>query len=131
MRRCPSCGFVADLHSFLVAVHSLKTAFFAVGCLMVISSALQLSLVSEREWSNLFLRVDHAQGNVYRKARSLSFSVKDILKGTPPPRVPKGLSRRASLCSESSTEEESDASFLSDDSSSFSPANDFKKEKAD
>jgi len=96
---------------------SLKTAFFAVGCLMVVASALQLSLVSERELSNLFSRVDKAQGRVIRQARSLSFTVKDILQE----RVGR---RRASMCSESSTGDISDTSVLFDDISSFVFADD-------
>ena len=87
----------------------------AVGCLMVIASILQLSLVSEREWSILFSRVDNAQVKAFGRARSLSFTVKDILQGITPPSPPKGLSRRASLYSDSSSDDASDASFLFDD----------------
>ena len=53
---------------------------------MTISSILQLSLISEREWSSLFSRVDRFHGKVSGKARSLSITIKDILnsKSIPP-----------------------------------------------
>lgn len=63
---------------------SLKTAFFAVGCLMAISSILQLSLISDREWSSLFSRVDRLQGKLAGQARSYSFTVTDTLHSRPP-----------------------------------------------
>ena len=103
------------LNSSFVCIFSLKTAFLAVGFLMVVASFLQLSLVSAREWSNLRSRVDDAQGKVCVQARSLSFTVKDILQGNSPQCTTKEICPRASLCSESSSEE--DASFLFDDAS--------------
>ena len=99
-------------------IRSLKTAFSAVGCLMLISSALQLSLVSKREWSSLYSRVDQVQSKVARQARSLSFTVKDLLQSCPPP--PERLSKRASLCSltssvsSTSDEDASDAPIMFD-----------------
>jgi hypothetical protein len=65
--------------TIFVVVASLKAAFFAVGCLMTISSILQISLISKREWSSLFSRVDRIQGQVTGKARSLSITLKDAL----------------------------------------------------
>ena len=84
---------------------------------MIISSALQLSLVSEREWSNLYSRMDKVHGNVARQARSLSFTVQDFLQHCPPP--PEGFVRRVSVGSATSSEDSSDDSILFDDSSSF------------
>jgi hypothetical protein len=46
---------------------SLDTAFFAISCLMMISAALQLSLVSAREWAALFGRVDRWKQKAVRQ----------------------------------------------------------------
>jgi hypothetical protein len=50
---------------------------------MAISSILQLSLISEREWSSLFSRVDRLRDKVVGQARSFSFSMKDFLHTRP------------------------------------------------
>jgi hypothetical protein len=72
------CGRAVKLICVIFQYYSLKTAFFAVGCLMTIASFLQISLVSEREWLSLFSRVDQAQNQFTRVASSLglSFSTK-------------------------------------------------------
>jgi MFS transporter, MFS domain-containing protein family, molybdate-anion transporter len=75
-------------------VYSLKTAFFAVGCLMAISSLLQISLISEREWSSLFSRFDRLHDIVAGRARSSFVSIKDLLKSKPP--WPRDYCRRTS-----------------------------------
>lgn len=36
----------------------MRTSFFIVGCVMVVSGLLQISLISSREWSSLFSRVE-------------------------------------------------------------------------
>ena len=56
---------------------SLKTAFFAVGCLMTISSVLQISLISEREWSSLFSRLEILQHQFTGTAQSMAFTFGD------------------------------------------------------
>lgn len=50
--------------------YSLKTAFAAVGSLMVIATVLQLSLVSSREWNSLFARMDKVKEGVKRMSLS-------------------------------------------------------------
>lgn len=45
----------------------LNTAFVAVSCLMTISAALQLSLVSVREWAALFGRVHRWKRRAVRR----------------------------------------------------------------
>ena len=57
---------------------SLKTAFVAVGCMMTVSSALQISLISHREWSSLFSRFKLVQRQLTGKARSLSLTLSDV-----------------------------------------------------
>ena len=55
--------------TFFIAIFpfvSLNTAFVAVSCLMTISAALQLSLVSPREWAALFGRVDRLKQKAVR-----------------------------------------------------------------
>ena len=98
---------------------------------MVTASILQLSLVSEREWSILFSRVDNAQLKAFGQARSLSFTVKDILQGRTPPSPPKGLCRRTSLYSDSSSDDASDASFLFDEAPAIKCLISEPKEKED
>jgi hypothetical protein len=49
----------------------LQTAFKVISLLMVVAAALQLSLISKREWDSFFGRVDRLQK---RASRSLSFS---------------------------------------------------------
>jgi hypothetical protein len=67
---------------FVVCAFSLKTAFFAVGCLMAISSILQISLISKREWSSLFSRYDRIQSQVMGHIQSLSLTLNDIILST-------------------------------------------------
>ena len=67
------------LTEILFQFFSLRTAFFAVGCLMVISSIIQLSLISQREWSSLFSRVDRMQEQVSRQAKRLSLTLQDLV----------------------------------------------------
>jgi hypothetical protein len=76
--------------------NSLKTAFGFVGSLMVTSAVLQLSLVSQREWSSLFSRASHiSEKCVAAPARRLSFSIREALSS--PPDL-----RRVSLMTQSS-----------------------------
>jgi hypothetical protein len=91
---------------------SLKTAFFAVGCLMTISGVLQLSLISAREVSCLFSRFFHMHSHVTRKDRSLSFLSKDLLSQAPSA-LPNEASRRISACTD-----------LSDATDAFDPLDD-------
>jgi hypothetical protein len=50
---------------------------------MVVSGFLQLSLVPKREWSHLFSNMDCMQGEVSKQAKSVSFTVKDMLQPEP------------------------------------------------
>jgi hypothetical protein len=93
---------------------------------MVISSALQLSLISEREWSSLFSRFDRAQGKMAQQTRRLSFSVRDMLCRMPS--VPKNLGRRLSATSMLSGDEICDDGQESD-SRLLQPEPKMKKEK--
>jgi hypothetical protein len=61
---------------------------------MAISSLLQLSLISEREWSSLFSRFDRLHDMVAGGARSSFESIADLLKSKPP--WPRDYCRRAS-----------------------------------
>lgn len=89
---------------------SLKTAFFAVGCLMLLSTGLQLSLISDDEWDSLLANVGLVQGGAFsQKARSLSFTLKDLLKNP----ATANLIRRASDSSAWSDDDELD--LVSDD----------------
>lgn len=45
---------------------------------MTISSALQISLISAREWSSLFSRFELVQTQLKGKARSLSLTLGDV-----------------------------------------------------
>ena len=64
---------------------------------MAISGALQLSLISDREWSILFSRLHRMQRRFSGKARSLSFTFKDLYVDSP---VPSDVSRRVSACTD-------------------------------
>ena len=84
---------------------SLKTAFFAVGCLMLLSAGLQLSLITDDEWESLLANVGLVRGGVFtQKAHRISFTLKDLLKN---PTTAK-LVRRASDSSEWSDYDELD-----------------------
>jgi hypothetical protein len=49
---------------------------------MAISSVLQISLISKREWSSLFSRFDRIHGQVMGHVQSLSLTLKDIIQST-------------------------------------------------
>lgn len=83
--------FAGTNNIFLLFVFtcSLNTAFVAVSCLMTISAALQLSLVSPREWAALFGRVDRWKKKAVRRlSRTQSmFCVDETAKHRPYPRT--------------------------------------------
>jgi len=51
-----------------------RTAFAAVASLMIVAAGLQISLVSSREWSSLFGRVDRLKRRISRHLSSMSFN---------------------------------------------------------
>lgn len=51
----------------------MKTAFLVVGCVMLTSGALQLSLVSARDWSSAFSHLDNY-------AKQVSLTMRNILR---------------------------------------------------
>jgi hypothetical protein len=64
---------------------------------MTISGVLQLSLISNREWSCLFSRFNLLQDQCAGKARSLSFVFQDLCSQPP---LPSEVSRRVSACTD-------------------------------
>jgi hypothetical protein len=75
---------VANLSSVIVAF-SLKSALFAVAIMKLISAGLQLSLISNRDWSALFSRVDRMQGTIYRYVCCLSLRFQGTMAEPVPP----------------------------------------------
>ncbi len=53
-------------------ISSVKTAFGIVGALMAVATILQISLVSQREWSSLFSRVKDLGEKLVASATSWS-----------------------------------------------------------
>eukprot|EP00934_Nitzschia_sp_Nitz4_P003901 Nitzschia sp. Nitz4//scaffold283_size24287//416//2234//NITZ4_008400-RA/size24287-augustus-gene-0.27-mRNA-1//1//CDS//3329545639//3891//frame0 len=58
-------------------------AMTIISCLMLISSGLQLSLVSEKEWQSLFGRIEHVKRQSLRPLQSFSKSVSDLVMSSP------------------------------------------------
>ena len=89
----------------------LRTAFGIVACLMTSASALQVSLVSKREWEGLSGRLDHFQTKTLRPARALSCSAIGVIS-----KMGSSLHRASSMpitgCSNSSFRLSASSNFL-------------------
>ena len=89
----------------------LRTAFGIVACLMTTAAALQVSLVSKREWEGLSGRLDHFQTKTLRPARALSCSAIGVIS-----KMGSSLHRASSMpitgCSNSSFRLSASSNFL-------------------
>ena len=93
---------------------------------MLVSAGLQLSLITNDEWDSLLANVGLVQGSTFtQKARSFSFTLKDLLKN---PATAK-LIRRASDSSEWSDDDELD--LIDDRPTNMVSSNVFMKMKVE